>query len=347
MIEIGVTSGDNVANSLNAVALMVEHNTPEPQPLTDASTRVLTASYSGNGGAQTIDFGVDLTPTALLVMQVGGSVGSEPIWWWDSRQGAAPMADAVTNFGRMWPQKGKFHVVHPTSGKSYNASGVSYIAIAIFDPSARYIIPFAVSKPSSDDDYTHALRHPQSGALAWDFTPDFVFGGAAFDSLVDGARASLYRGPGHVGDLTGKLIGGPSDANRIQAIGPGTVQFGTTIGHGPGDFAFWAGRVDDGVSPTRLMAVTSYVGTGTASRNIALSLTGEAPVFALVVPTSSANKAYRVSGDTTGRTTGAGGALANSITALSANQISVGLALNAVGVTYDVWAITTGLVTPW
>jgi hypothetical protein len=31
---------------------------------------------------------------------------------------------------------------------------------------------------------------------------------------------------------------------------------------------------------------------------------------------------------------------------MGANQITVGISLNAVGVTYDVWTITTGLVTP-
>jgi hypothetical protein len=38
---------------------------------------------------------------------------------------------------------------------------------------------------------------------------------------------------------------------------------------------------------------------------------------------------------------------ANGITALGTNQITVGTALNAIGVTYDVWAITTGTVNPW
>lgn len=41
-----------------------------------------------------------------------------------------------------------------------------------------------------------------------------------------------------------------------------------------------------------------------------------------------------------------GHAVANSITAMSANQITVGCALNATGVTYDVWTITTGFVAP-
>jgi hypothetical protein len=39
--------------------------------------------------------------------------------------------------------------------------------------------------------------------------------------------------------------------------------------------------------------------------------------------------------------------VANSITALGSNQITVGLAPNATGVTYDVWAIRPGLVAPW
>lgn len=93
------------------------------------------------------------------------------------------------------------------------------------------------------------------------------------------------------------------------------------------------------------MAVTSYVGNGTGSRNIALDLSGAAPVFALVVPTTTtALRVYRVTGDTTGRSTTLGNAVTNSITAMAANQITVGTGLNAVGVTYDVWTIATGVV---
>lgn len=94
------------------------------------------------------------------------------------------------------------------------------------------------------------------------------------------------------------------------------------------------------------MAVTSYVGNGAASRTIALTLSGAAPVFALVVPTTATAKVYRVTGDTTGRSTVTGNAVTNSITALAANQITVGIGLNASGVTYDVWTIATGVVTP-
>jgi len=140
-----------------------------------------------------------------------------------------------------------------------------------------------------------------------------------------------------------------SDADRIQALGAGTAELGTTVAQAGGqvDQAFWAGRVSTGdPNETRLMAVTSYVGNGGASRNITLNLSGSSPVFAIVVPTNATAKAYRVSGDTTGRVTASGNALANSITALGTDQITVGTALNANGVTYDVWAIRTGTVTP-
>jgi hypothetical protein len=70
-------------------------------------------------------------------------------------------------------------------------------------------------------------------------------------------------------------------------------------------------------------------------------------VPATVVPTTASAEAYRVSGDTTGRATSSGLALANSITAMTANQITVGTAVNAANVTYDVWAIRTGVVAPW
>jgi hypothetical protein len=110
--------------------------------------------------------------------------------------------------------------------------------------------------------------------------------------------------------------------------------------------AFWAGRVNDGVSSERLMAVMSYVGNGVASRNITLALNGSSPVLVFVVPTNTATKVFRVNTDTTGRNTATGNSVANSITALGANQITVGTALNATGVPYDVWAIKTGKVTP-
>ena len=232
-----------------------------------------------------------------------------------------------------------------TSGNSHNANGVSYVAIALFDPAGRYALPFALSKPAADDNYTVNLRYPESGEPATDFTPDFVFGALGWGT----AGASVYRGPGHVGDLTGKLaMSAASDADRIQALGAGTVQFGTLIGQGQGDQAFWAGRVNDGISSSRLMAVTSYTGNGTSSRNISLALNGSTPALILVVPTNAAAKVYRVNTDTTGRNAASGGgAIANTITALAANQFTVGTALNANGVTYDVWAITTGFVTPY
>jgi len=287
-------------------------------------------------------------PTALLVVPSAGAQGVEPLIWWDGRQGAQGFADASSSFGRVWPQKGKLEVVHPTAGDSYNANGVGYTVIAVFDPSGRYIIPFGVSKDWAEDDYVHQLRLPQSGALAATFTPDFVFGGGSTTTGGDSAHTTFYKGPGHAGDLTAKLgVAQAADADRIQSMAAGQVQFGTSIGSQWGDTSFFAGRVNDGVAPERLMAVTSYVGDGTSSRNIPLALNGLSPVFALVMPTTAVAKVYRVSTDTTGRQSSTANAVANSITALGVNQITVGSALNATGVTYDVWAITTGAVTPW
>jgi hypothetical protein len=280
---------------------------------------------------------------ALIVMPVDGVNGVEPITWWESRLGAAPFSVAEPNFRKVWPRRGRFEVSH-TSVKSYNANGVEYIAVAMFDPSSRFVLPFSVSKPVAEGNYIHPLRYPQTGDLANTFTPDFMFGGAAY-SGTDTTRASYYRGPGHVGDLTGKLgVTTASDADRIQSISQGAVQLGTIVSSGQGDHAFLAGRVSDGVASTRLMAVTSYVGNGTASRNITLNLSGASPTFVLVVPTNATAKAYRVAGGTGGRRTDNGNALANSINAMTADQISVGSALNANGVTYDVGAIRTGIV---
>lgn len=217
---------------------------------------------------QTVDLGVEQVPTVLLVLPVSGANGVKPLWWWDSRLGAGSFTDAIASFGKVWPRRGRFPVVHAGS-ESYNESGVNYVAIALFDPAGRYVIPFAVSKATAEDNYTHQLRHSQTGALAATLTPDFVFGGAAFNANTDPVRASLYRGPGHGGDLP------PRSAwrRRRRRTGsrrsdPGRCNFGTAIGQHGGDTAFWAGRVSDGVSSARLLAATSYVGDGATARNV-------------------------------------------------------------------------------
>jgi hypothetical protein len=348
-IEVGMVTGGTTGNSwLTSVAVMVEHNSPEPAPLTDTSARVVTVNYTGNGTGQTINLGVDMLPTAVLVMPSAGVNGIEPLIWWDGRQGAGGFAEVAATFGRVWPQKGKLQVVHPTAGNSYNANGVNYTAIALFDPSGRYVIPFGVSKPPAEDDYIHHLRLPQTGEPADSFTPDFVFGGLSSTTSADANLATFYKGAGQAGDSTVKLGAAlAADADRIQSMAAGQVQFGKSIGSQYGDTAFIAGRVSDGFATDRLMAATSYVGDGTASRNITLELNGESPVFALVAPLTAVAKVYRVSSDTTARQSWSGNVATNSITAMGANQITVGSTLNVAGVTYDVWAIRPGLVEPW
>jgi hypothetical protein len=82
--------------------------------------------------------------------------------------------------------------VHQTTSDSFNANAVNYTVIALFDPSGRYVIPFGVSKPPSEDDFVHKLRHPQSDELASSFTPDFVFGGlSATSATADSTYATL------------------------------------------------------------------------------------------------------------------------------------------------------------
>jgi hypothetical protein len=153
------------------------------------------------------------------------------------------MSQSPVDFNRVWPQRGKFHVVH-TGSKSVNANGVAYVAIALFDPSGRYVIPFAINKgdESTDDDYTHRLRRPATGELAADFTPDFVFGGGAFGTTNITSYAVALPWLRTHGSLTSKLgiasTMGP-DADRIQTLNQGSVQFGNGINGDAGDVAFW------------------------------------------------------------------------------------------------------------
>ena len=94
-IEVGMMTGVSGTNYLTSVAVMVEHNSPEPAPLTETSARVITVNYTGNGTGQTIDFGVDMLPTALLVMPATGASSVEPLIWWESRQGAGSLSEST------------------------------------------------------------------------------------------------------------------------------------------------------------------------------------------------------------------------------------------------------------
>ena len=220
---------------------------------------MVTVDYTGNGGGQTIDFAGEDHAAHRAVRHAR-----------DRREwcradlvvglpaGRGIVQRLVTNLRAHLATKGKFQVAHVPAGTSYNANGVNYIAIALFDPSGRYVLPFAVSKPTAEDNYTQYLRYPQSGELASLFIPDFVFGGVANGFNGGADRGEHLPGPGTRGRPNreagrGAGVGSqpyPGDWRRYRAIRhPGRQRL-------VGDQAFWAGRVSDGVSSTRLMAVT-------------------------------------------------------------------------------------------
>jgi hypothetical protein len=110
-------------------------------------------------------------------------------------------------------------------------------------------------------------------------------------------------------------------------------------------------RHDDGSADPDLAAVirqTSYVGDGTASRTIAVDLAGRRPAFALIVPhngasifrdpsnTGTTSNLMAISSYTNNASTG--------ITAGGIDSISVGSALNANGITYEVLIFPGGTV---
>jgi hypothetical protein len=156
-----------------------------------------------------------------------------------------------------------------------------------------------------------------------------------------------YKGPGHATNAAS--IMNAAESATVCAFNTGSIVPKTILNLASIQTAYSLWRAVDASGNSGAVAITSYTGDGTGSRNIALSLGGRTPGFVIVQPHNAV--AYvRDAGHTGSNSTPINSAVASTtaITGLAANQITVNAVLNAGAIVYDVFAfpVPNGIIIP-
>lgn len=220
-----------------------------------------------------------------------------------------------------------------------NASGnlnlAVYQVIAIADPGMRFFLASALYNHDGANDLVTTLDNEA-------FVPDAVL--AILEEANSAASNGVYfKGLGHSATAISPL--NATEVASGLAMGTGTVTYKSGIAVGStNQIPFLAMRRSDKSNDPGAVRVTqfaSYTGDGSASRTISLApISGRRPLFGLVVPHNAASVQRDPSH--TGTTSTTLPATANPSTGITGgglDSISVGSALNANGILYDVWVI--------
>lgn len=340
-VEIGYRKdGSATAHYLNHLSLLVDHDSPDPPAPSDDTIRTTTGTYTGNGTGQTITLAFE--PDFLMIRKIGAS-GIGLIWF--RRMG--DRGAYATGTDGMGVQGGStrlalvrstgFDVCHDLET---NASGAVYWYLAIRDQTGRMLNTGGFFPAPSIDDQNISL-----GDVT--FTPEVLMVLEQFNSSTGDV---YFRGPAHVGDLSSPISSatGAPVANAIQSVGAGTFQVGTILTVSPAQRTYAAFKSGAFVT-NRLLAVSSYVGTGVGVgnfRDIPLNLGGRTPTFVLIVPHNAGGNRYfktdlNATEDAQNWRTGAVQPT-HAIKTLAADSATVGYLLDTLGVTFTVWAISNG-----
>jgi hypothetical protein len=216
-----------------------------------------------------------------------------------------------------------------------NTVGVTYQYIAVSDAAMRFMLNGAFAHFTAAAAVENPLWHPRWTAQAAYFWHEV---------LGVGVAASLwYKGVGHASAAASQL--NAAESALFAEFLLGSVRSQPTAHIVSADVAFNLWRRDDlsgdpGVP--RVVQLVSYVGDNAASRVINLTpLSGRRPLFCLVTPHNATVALYRDPSHTT-TTSSQINAVTNAATGIIAggiDSITVGLALNATGITYDVFVL--------
>jgi len=337
---------------------------PEDEPdLAFPAINVHNSPFPNSEWAKYIGGGADiLSPAAVYSgIYAGNSTGQDittklPIHWWWVR----PVATA--NVGGFWfssmvgshgslsytpaPQKGGTQflqlpdgtgVVHIAgSNAALNQTGKTYQWVGFSDPAMRYVLNGAYSHNASVTSAINKLRDAS-------FNPDGLF--LMMEHAATDLTGVYFKGPGHTTNQADLLDTGVTAT--VVATGQGKITTKTAV-HGalPGG-AFSAWRNSDSASTTGPVYIGTYTGDGTGARNIALTLNGASPLFAMISAGDSAAYFRDPSHLTTHSCTLAGVDSTTAITAGTANQISVGAALNTNLTKYEVFVLAGQVTGGW
>lgn len=307
-----------------------------PTPL--ANVNVVGGTYVGNGTQQDI-----VLPDAahmIFIRNVGAGVGGVK-WFAAALGGHLGTTDRIVpNYiQRVWfddaTEQFKFTVTG--TDVEVNQNAVTYQYIAFCDPGMRFCCAGAYNTPATVASRNNTLQNP-------DFLPEFAFLQQEILGSASGTQGLSTKGPGNAGVTGSSLNGGGAIANWGSFIN-GFLETRTDNHKVSNSQAnFLAFRSTESGCGWVMCQILTYVGDGTASRNIALTPNtgGRFPLFALVIPASGAQNAIFRDPSHAGVNSALFTSLTNTATGImggAADQITVGISLNANGVTYNVFVI--------
>lgn len=220
-----------------------------------------------------------------------------------------------------------------------NENTITYQYVAVCDPAARFLLTGGLAHGALDATNVDALPNaaflPESGFLQYE-APE---GGSTF--------RGYFKGLGHAANSISRMDSAETADFLSWAAGALTTYDAATLSVTlTAAYALWRrddGSGDVGVGKTSQMG--TYVGDGTASRTVAFGPIGVRPLWVVVVP-SNAQAILRDpanTGTTSHSWTGANQATTG-ITAGGIDSFTVGILLNATGITYS-WFLLPGGVT--
>lgn len=275
--------------------------------------------------------------------------------WWSSMIGThAPILPKQIEADLMvqayLDDAGGAHLRIAGSNTKANGAGLPYQYVIFSDPGMRFLL-------------NGAFFHSNNLAGALNNLVDETFyaeAGFFFNEGVSDAGAvggtGWYKGKGHAADRASQFSAAETAA--VLTFGLGTVLSQTPIHIEDESVAYSLWRTKDGPGGPDgpgtegcdpddddgcAVAITSYVGDGTASRDIAVALCDRFPLWAWVTPhnggsylrdpshTGLNSSLAQLNGDGTTQIIGGG-----------VNKITVGIDLNTTGIIYDVFVLPGG-----
>lgn len=335
-LEIGIVSGASAGTyQCFQMYLLVEHDTAFVAPtLTDF--KIQSGNYTGTGALQTIT--LPFTPEFILIWPRGNT--SQGVWWhkglWGFKNFTGVPGSALNN---IWTRGTSLHLLD--NNAQVNSNTIVYDYLVLSDPQNRIWgsatwMQVSQTVPYDTEDTQVQMPIAVTG----------VFASAETENTNLGSDNVFFTGPGQADDTARTMATGAVVANRIRRLNTSGWLARKGIMVGGVQYYAW-GLKPLGFQQKQLTDIVTYTGDGNASKIIPVAVSGLTPVMCIAIPGNGTDSKYiRFSTFTNSREWQTATTSATAITAFGANTVTVGLALNTLGVLYTLVVYAEGTDTP-
>lgn len=237
-------------------------------------------TYVGNGTGQTITTTI---PIHWWWVRPIGSAFSPGHWFSSMAASAGSMSQIIapqkggTLFSSAADGTGKVEVAG--SDQVVNSNGVTYQWVGFSDLGMRYCINGSFSRTTALATANQLITDPT-------FTPDGAF--FKIDKVSGASTGFYFKGPGNTANFANLLETGLTAS--IAAMSTGLIVSKATLNLSTAATAYSLWRKNDGLS-TGAVDIITYTGNGVGgNRDIAVTLGGRSPIFAIIA--SDSGSAY-------------------------------------------------------